>query len=264
MKELRIKPRLDEQVLQAGIAHTLTEAQSFIVQGKILVNGQKVTKPGTRVSPFDQLTPIRLPNPYVSRGWLKMQSAHAYFGFQIQDQVALDIGISTGGFTQYLLQKNARHVVGVDVGHGITDYTLRQNPKLTVIEKTNARYLTKSQLQEATQNHPLIEDIRLVVMDVSFISITKILPAIAEWLSPDTLYIILIKPQFEAQKEEVGPQGIMTNPALVHTILERVQTQLTKNGFETQALIECAIKGTKGNQEYFLKLKYAKTQTPIS
>ena len=173
----------------------------------------------------------------------------------------MDIGISTGGFTDVLLQNNINHVLGIDVGYGILDYKLRKSTQLSLLERTNAREVTLTEINGAIKKfHLNINDFSLVVMDVSFISVFRILPNLIALLKEDTEYIILIKPQFEAKKEMVGLGGIISNPDHMTEILENVEKQFQEMDFEIIQSKASDVKGTKGNQEYFYYVRLANQQ----
>jgi 23S rRNA (cytidine1920-2'-O)/16S rRNA (cytidine1409-2'-O)-methyltransferase len=248
LKSLMAKIRLDQHLVQAGFLPTREKAQAYILAGRVWVGDKKIDKCGTPVDPKD---PIRVDLPtsqYVSRGGDKLAGAFSQFPVEILGKTALDVGISTGGFTDYLFQQGIKKVVGIDVGYGQVDYKIRMDPRLHLIERTNARHISAEMLAEYQS------EIRLVVMDVSFISVTKILPNLAQLLHPDTDYIILIKPQFESQKSEIGKGGIIKDETIRQGILDRVTQELSPH---FQKLGECnsPITGTKGNQEAFFWLK---------
>ena len=171
----------------------------------------------------------------------------------------MDIGISTGGFTDVLLRNNALHVLGVDVAYGLLDYQLRKNQKLSLLERTNARYITKKEISEIISNHHLnIEDISLVTIDISFISVFKVLPNLIPLLRKDCEYIILIKPQFESEKHMVDEGGVLSNPEYIKETLRNVETQISENNCQILNSEPSVIKGAKkGNQEYFYHIKLA-------
>ncbi|MGE4169928.1 MAG: TlyA family RNA methyltransferase [Candidatus Margulisiibacteriota bacterium] len=258
------KIRLDVALLNNGLAPTREKAQALIMAGTILVDGQKKTKPGDLVPETAVLIQLGKPLPYVSRGGEKLAGAWEAFGFPIADKVALDVGISTGGFTDFLLQNGAKTVFGVDVGYGQLDLKIRNNPNVLLLEKTNARHLSAKDLETlATKHHhpaTLYQDIRLVVMDVSFISVTKILPGLSKFLSPETDYIVLIKPQFEAEKSAVGKGGIIRDETEQIRIADAVVATLAQSGFTELHRCPSPILGTKGNREFVSWLK----QTPAN
>ncbi|RTZ91467.1 MAG: TlyA family rRNA (cytidine-2'-O)-methyltransferase, partial [Deltaproteobacteria bacterium] len=183
------------------------------------------------------------PLPYVSRGGLKLEAALKAFNLDVRDHVALDVGASTGGFTDCLLQHGAKRVYAVDVGYGQLDWKLRQDPRVIVIERTNARYLTREIIPESIQ---------VATMDVSFISVTKIIPKIREFLSPGATLVCLVKPQFEVGKGEVGKGGIVKDPEKHRQVLEKIVTFCKELGFTILGWIPSPILGAKGNREFLL------------
>ncbi len=249
--------------LDLFLAHQLAEsrekAQAFILSGKVLVNETRVDKCGTFVSFNDTIRVIQSESSYVSRGGDKLEGAWKTFQFPIYGRTALDIGISTGGFTDFLLRHDVEFVFGIDVGYGQLAYSLRNHPKVFILERTNARSLTASIVKEKIKKHPeytpFLDAISLVVMDVSFISVTKILPAVQKMVRADTDFIILIKPQFEAEKGEIGKGGIIKNPGLIQRILSKVRSDLESINLDIIRQCPSPIQGAKGNQEYFFWLK---------
>jgi 23S rRNA (cytidine1920-2'-O)/16S rRNA (cytidine1409-2'-O)-methyltransferase len=251
--------RLDEHLTQSHLCSSLKEAQSLIIQGCVIVNNTKILKPGTLIESSSNIHIKSHYCPYVSRAGLKLASAHRSFGFDCHDIVALDIGISTGGFTDFLKKNGAKAVFGVDVGYGIVDYTLRQWSHLILLERMNARHLTKEILAEAAkkQGHPGIErDIRLVVIDVSFISGVRLMPVILECLKPGAHIVLMLKPQFEALPEEVESGGIVSDTKTRERVLNRSLTQLKLQGTTIKGIHESDISGfKKKNKEIFLYLE---------
>jgi 23S rRNA (cytidine1920-2'-O)/16S rRNA (cytidine1409-2'-O)-methyltransferase len=254
------KIRLDKLILDHFPELTREKAQFLIMSGNVLVNDQKIDKCGTAV---DEKAAIRLLTSfpkYVSRGGEKLEGAFHHFKVDITNKTVLDVGISTGGFTDYVLQHGAHFVVGVDVGYGQVDHKIRQDPRLLLIERINARTLTMAPILAAAEKKPdclpLIQNIELVVMDVSFISVTKILPNLLSLplLNKEADFIILIKPQFEAERHEIGKGGIVKEKDTQMAIIERVRTILASH-FTCLGTCESPITGTKGNQEYFFWLR---------
>jgi len=257
----QIKKRLDLFLVDQGIVDTMEKAQGHILSGNVLVNDEKIDKCGCLVSPEAKIRLISQPLAYVSRGAEKLRGAHQAFQFEIANRVALDVGISTGGFTDYLLQNQAQFVFGVDVGYGQVAMKLQQDPRVAILERTNARFLTKDSLAKATSPSPnffyFADKINLVVMDASFISITKIMPALS-WVLPETDFILLVKPQFEAEKGVVPKGGIIIEPKIHAEILLQVKNTLQNHGFKVIKQCESPIKGTKGNTEFFFWVKLNK------
>lgn len=203
---------------------------------------------------------------YVSRGGEKLAGAWEAFGFSVEGRTCLDVGVSTGGFMDFLLQHGARLVMGVDVGYGDVAYNLRIDPRVVLFERTNARLMSldvllthkgwKAASEEwKTQKHQCLADISLVVMDVSFISILKILPTLKMILPPDFEVVSLVKPQFEARKEEVGTGGIIRDEGVHDLVLERTKTGAVELGFEVLGVCDSPILGGKGNREFFMHLR---------
>lgn len=249
------KIRLDTLLIQRGYCDHEKQAQAFIMTGKVLINDQKITKPGTSVLQNAHIRILGQTLRYVSRAGDKLHGAWEAFGFDIHNRVALDIGISTGGFTDFLRKHNIQCVFGVDVSYGILDFQLRQWPGLILLERTNAKQLTSIQLKNASDLTPwntAYEHINLVVMDVSFISVTSILPSIIPLVQPLTDFVILIKPQFEAFPNEIPEGGVISDSELQRTIVDRVKKQLEAMNFLIKGECKSPITGTKGNQEYFL------------
>ena len=238
------KERLDVALVARGLSESREKAQAMILSGTVFLNGQRADKASLPVKPEDTLETRGAPHPYVSRGGLKLEKALKVFPIDVTGVTAMDIGASTGGFTDVLLQNGAAHVYAIDVGYGQLDWKLRNDPRVTVMERTNARYLKPEDL-------PLRPT--LGVMDVSFISITKILPAAAAILGGDGAFISLIKPQFEAGRERVGKKGVVRDPQ-VHrdVILEILRFIETDMGWQAQALSFSPITGPEGNIEFLV------------
>jgi 23S rRNA (cytidine1920-2'-O)/16S rRNA (cytidine1409-2'-O)-methyltransferase len=237
------KIRLDLLLLEQGLAPSREKAQALIFSGQVKVNGQTVTKAGTLISP-DSTLAVKQSFPYVSRAGAKLARALQVFPVKVEGVTALDIGSSTGGFTDCLLQAGACRVYAVDVNIKQLDWKLARDPRVKTIEK-NARYLEPSDLADRPE---------LVVMDVSFISILKILPAIRNIIKKGDL-IVLIKPQFEAGRNEVGKKGIIRNRETHRQVLEQVLAGAGSLGFGVQGLVASPVLGQKGNQEFLVWLK---------
>lgn len=239
------KSRLDA-VLVARHPHlSKSYVQSLIMQGKVMVDGQIITKAGTPVSD-EAVIIIEDHKPrYVSRAGLKLEKALAEFGIDVTDCVVLDAGLSTGGFTDCLLQHGARKVYGVDVGYGQVHETIRQDPRVVVMEKTNLRHLEQ-----------LPEQVDMATLDLSFISLTKIINVVISLLKPGGSVVALIKPQFEVQKHEVGKGGIVRDPAKHQEVLDRIEEAFAHAGLICKGIISSPIEGAMGNKEflgYFVK-----------
>ena len=236
-----MKPRLDRLLVERGLAPTREKAQALIMAGAVLVDGRKAAKSGQPVDADVRVEIVAQP-PFVSRGGLKLDAAIAHFGIQVVGRICLDIGASTGGFTDCLLQRGAARVHAVDVGAGQLDWKMRNDPRVVVHEKLNARYLRPEDLGEP---------IGVAVCDVSFISATMIVPAISQVLQPAGEMVILVKPQFEVGKGQVGKGGIVREPELHQAACRRVDDAVRQLGFET-AIIESPILGAEGNREFLL------------
>ncbi len=236
------KERLDLLLVQRGLAESRTQAQRLIMAGEVTVDGQVVTKPGTRVAVKAHVE-VRQPLPYVSRGGLKLAAALDEFGLNPAGRVAADVGASTGGFTDVLLQRGARRVYAIDVGYGQLAWKLRQDPRVVVMERTNARYLES-----------LPEPVDLVTIDASFISLRLLLPAVRKWLRPGGDVIALVKPQFEAGREQVGKGGVVRNPAVHRQVLRDLATWARERGWRVAGVTVSPLRGPAGNVEFFLWL----------
>jgi 23S rRNA (cytidine1920-2'-O)/16S rRNA (cytidine1409-2'-O)-methyltransferase len=237
--------RLDQLLVERGLAGSRAKALALVLAGEVLVDGQKAGKPGHAVSQ-DARVEVLTPPRYVGRGGLKLEAALEGFAIDVRERVCLDVGSSTGGFTDCLLQHGARHVYAVDVGAGQLDWKLRGDARVTVREGVNARYLRPEDIGEA---------IDLAVFDVSFISVTLILPAAAPLLKATGEMVILVKPQFEVGRGEVGKGGIVRDRELQARACERVRAVVEGLGFET-GLIESPILGAEGNREFLLDARH--------
>ena len=240
------KERADVALVKRGLCESREKAQANIMAGLVYIGQRKVMKSSDPVKPEDELILRGKANPFVSRGGLKLEKAIAAFDDTVEGRVCMDIGAAAGGFTDVLLQNGAAHVYAIDVGYGQLDWKLRNDPRVTVMERTNARYLTADDL-------PLKPT--LGVMDVSFISITKILPAAAAIMGEDGEFISLIKPQFEAGRDRVGKKGVVRD-AQVHldVVKEILQFIDADMGWTAQNLSFSPIKGPEGNIEFLVHI----------
>lgn len=240
------KKRVDVALVERGLAQSREKAQALVMSGVVYIGEKKVDKASAQVMPEDELIVRQTGTGYVSRGALKLEKGLAVFGVEAKDRVAMDLGASTGGFTDVLLQNGAAHVYAIDVGYGQLDWKLRNDPRVTVMERTNARYLTADDL-------PLRPT--LGVMDVSFISITKILPAAAAIMGENGEFISLIKPQFEAGRDRVGKKGVVRDAQVhldvVKEILHFIDADM---GWTAQNLSFSPIKGPEGNIEFLVHI----------
>ena len=250
MAAARVKSRLDALVVERGLAVSRERARALILAGQVRVNGIVVSKAGTAIATDADVTLIEPDHPYVGRGGLKLAHALEHFGIDATGRLALDVGASTGGFTDVLLRRGARRVVALDVGHGQLDWKIRSDARVFVMERVNARNLTPDQLPEDARAFDL------VTMDVSFISARQILPSLAPLLRRDGDLVILVKPQFEAGREEVGKGGLVRDPAVHARVLDEVTAAATALGLTRVATTESPITGTEGNREFLLHLRH--------
>ena len=236
------KTRLDVLIVERGLAPSRERAQAILLAGNVLVNGQKMEKPGTQIAADARIEIIGETLPYVSRGGLKLEGALEDFQVSPLGKICLDVGSSTGGFTDCLLQNGALRVFAVDVSVDQLDWKLRQDSRVTTIER-NARYLRIEDVPERPG---------VITMDVSFISVAKVLPAIVPVAAPGADFVILIKPQFELEKGEIGKGGIVRDAALHQKAIDRVQSAATTCSLELLGISPSRVPGTEGNQEFFL------------
>ena len=235
------KTRLDVAMAAQGLAESRQKAQAIIMSGLVFVDGKRVDKCGAQIADTAVIEVRGKTLRYVSRGGLKLEKAMQCFPLTLQDAVAMDCGASTGGFTDCMLQNGAKKVYAVDVGYGQLDWKLRQDERVVCMERTNARYLTKEQIPEPLD---------LAVMDLSFISVKLILPAVCPLLKDDAAVVCLIKPQFEAGREEVGKKGVVRDPKVHLEVLESFLDFVPGAGFTVMGLDYSPIKGPEGNIEY--------------
>jgi len=236
-----MKQRVDRVLVERGLAESREKAQALIMAGHVMIDGQKARKPGHTVDASSDIQIAERP-AYVSRGGVKLAHALDHFAIAVEGLICLDVGASTGGFTDCLLARGALRVHAVDVGKGQLDWKLRNDPRVVLHEGLNARYLRFEDIGEPVD---------LIVGDVSFISMTLILPAIAPLLRPGGRMVILIKPQFEVGKGQVGKGGIVRRPELHAQACQRVDECVKQMGFET-GVIESPILGAEGNREFLL------------
>jgi 23S rRNA (cytidine1920-2'-O)/16S rRNA (cytidine1409-2'-O)-methyltransferase len=239
------KHRLDLALVERGLCETRSKAQSLIMARRILVNGQHVDKAGATVVDDDELRIEELEHPWVGRGGMKLAHALREFGISVDGKVCADIGASTGGFTDVMLKGGAAKVYAIDVGYGQLDASLRNDPRVVNREKVNARYLTADDFDDA---------VAFVSIDVSFIPLKLILPAVMTFLRGDL--VALIKPQFEVGKGEVGKGGIVRDDAKRAAAVEAVVTFARASGFDVKGVIESPIKGAEGNVEYLMYARF--------
>jgi 23S rRNA (cytidine1920-2'-O)/16S rRNA (cytidine1409-2'-O)-methyltransferase len=242
-----VKSRLDKILVDRGLAASRERAQALILAGKVLVDEQKVDKSGAQIEENCAIRLLGEDLKYVSRGGLKLERALEHWRIDVNGKICLDIGASTGGFTDCLLQHGAARVIAVDTGYGQMDFKLRQDPRVRLLEKTNARYLTRDLLGESVE---------FVAMDVSFISATLILPAVIPPAFAANAHggqiVVLVKPQFEAGREHVGKGGIVRDADAQLASLEKVRSALTEIGAAKTDSIDSPILGAEGNREFLL------------
>ncbi|MGD0987929.1 MAG: TlyA family RNA methyltransferase [Candidatus Sulfotelmatobacter sp.] len=246
-----MKFRLDKLLVDRGLAGSRERAQAMILAGKVLVNAQKIEKAGAQISDDAEVRILGGDLKYVSRGGLKLERALEHWNIEARDKICLDVGASTGGFTDCLLQHSAARVIAIDTGYGQMDFKLRQDPRVRLLEKTNARYVTSADIGEVVD---------VIVIDVSFISATLVLPPVlnaAFPLTPDERFgrhlIVLVKPQFEAGREFVGKGGIVRDEAAQVASVEKVKRSLLLLGCSHLDAIDSPILGAEGNREFLLR-----------
>ena len=237
------KRRIDSLLVERGLVESRAKAQALIMAGEVLVAGNPVIKPGSLVKEEAAITMLESP-PFVSRGGVKLDYALDHFQIDASSKVIADIGASTGGFTDCLLQRGAIRVYAIDVGYGQLDYRLRQDSRVVVIERVNARY-----------SITLPEKVDLVTMDLSFISVEKVIPSVAKLLKNNGYLLVLFKPQFEARRDEVGKGGVIKQPTVHARVLGRFIAWLTECGFRLENLAASPILGASGNKEFFIQLR---------
>ena len=237
------KKRLDRLLVERGLEDTRQKAQAMIMAGRVLVNGEKVEKAGTLVQSECAVEILGRPSRYVGRGGMKLEAALEHFRCDVRSKVFLDIGSSTGGFVDCLLQHSAERVIAVDAGTNQMDWRLRQDPRVRLLERTNARYLRWEQIGEKVDG---------ITVDVSFISATLVLPALAQFAKPGAQLIVLVKPQFEVGKGQVGRGGIVRDEKLQRDSVTKVQECTAGLGFTDFQILPCPVLGATGNREFFL------------
>jgi len=252
---MKIKKRLDVLLTERLYADSRSKAQAIIMSGNVYVNGQKADKPGVS---YEETVDIEVRGavcPYVSRGGLKLEKAVEKHGLSFENMVCMDIGASTGGFTDCMLQNGAAKVYAVDVGHGQLAWKLRNDERVVCMEKTNFRYMVRDDIQD---------DLDFASVDVSFISLKKILPPAYDLLKPGGRMVCLIKPQFETTKEKVGKKGVVREPSIHKEVIETVLTAIEEIGFEILDLDYSPIRGPEGNIEYLAYIRKPFTETESS
>jgi 23S rRNA (cytidine1920-2'-O)/16S rRNA (cytidine1409-2'-O)-methyltransferase len=243
----KTKKRLDIALVDLGLAASRERARALILAGQVIVDGQTMSKAGAPVAPDARIELAARDHPYASRGGVKLAHALDVFRVDPRGRRALDVGASTGGFTDVLLQRGAESVIALDVGHGQLDWKLRNDPRVIVREGVNARALTGDDVPHA---------VSIATLDVAFISLRLILPALPPFLDPGADILALVKPQFEAGREEVGRHGLVTDPAVHEAVIARVSEAAAASGLTRRGMTPSPITGATGNQEFFLHLRY--------
>lgn len=246
------KQRLDVLIFERNLVSSREKARAMIMAGEVLVDGYRIDKPGTQIHKTAEITLIGKPR-FVSRGGEKLAHALGTFGIDVTDYICADVGASTGGFTDCLLQNGAAKVYAIDVGYGQLDYNLRQDDRVVVFDRTNARYLEK-----------LPDPINIVTIDASFISLKLLLPVVKNWLLSEATIISLIKPQFEAGKKDVSKGGVVRDSGIHIRVLTEVLNFAIKSSFSLKGLTKSPLKGPAGNIEFLAWLQYGKTENSIS
>lgn len=244
-----LKQRLDLVLVDKGLIVSRQRAKTMIMAGKVLVNDRVVDKPGTLVDPLSPILVKQADHPYVSRGGLKLEKALKSFPICVKNLICLDIGASTGGFTDCLLQFGAKKIYAVDVGYGQLDWKLRQDERVVVIERSNIRHLAYETINE---------QVDMVVADTSFISLKTVIPAAEKFMREDTGVLALIKPQFEAGKENVGKGGVVKDPEIRKKVVRDIQSFFKDRGYAINDVVPSPILGPKGNEEYIISLTFHK------
>jgi 23S rRNA (cytidine1920-2'-O)/16S rRNA (cytidine1409-2'-O)-methyltransferase len=237
------KQRLDNILVARELTETRNKAQALIMAGEVIVDGKVITKPGTLI-PAESAISLKEQPQYVSRGGIKLAHVLDEFKIDVTSLIVMDIGASTGGFTDCLLQRGASRVYAIDVGYGQIDYKLRQDPRVVTIDRTNAR--NPFSLPEKTD---------MAVIDVSFISVTKIIPEILTHLKPVSNIIVLLKPQFEAKRSEIGKGGIIKDPGIHTLVIARFVKWITENNLRFRGVTTSPILGSEGNKEFLIALR---------
>jgi len=241
--------RLDALLVHRGLVESREKARALVLAGQVDVDGHAAQKAGTLVDVNADVRVIGPEHPWASRGGLKLAHALDAFGLDVTDALALDIGASTGGFTDVLLQRGARHVIALDVGHGQLHWKLRTDPRVTVIEGVNARHLTRADLPDIGRG------VDVVSIDVSFISLALIFPVLPPLLAPGARIVALVKPQFEAGRRDVGKRGVVSDPAVHERVVAEVTAAAAEVGLSRLALVESPITGAQGNREFLMLLE---------
>lgn len=256
-----MKERLDKILLSKRLVKSRELARALIIEGKVFVDGEKITKPGTPVNDTSNISLIEETMPYVSRGGLKLEAAIIFFNIQIEGKIIMDVGSGTGGFTDCLLKMGAKKVYCIDVGYGQLAWSLRKDPRVVLMERLNIRYLDKILIdQEKRYKGQEFDDLRnahvdMATIDVSFISLIKVIPAILGFIKEGGNVLTLVKPQFEVGKGEVGRGGIVKEEEKRLKSVEGVRIALEQIGLRNIGMFQSPLPGRKGNIEYFLYME---------
>jgi 23S rRNA (cytidine1920-2'-O)/16S rRNA (cytidine1409-2'-O)-methyltransferase len=235
--------RLDKLLVKRGLAPSRQRAAALILAGKVRIEGRPAEKAGQRVQVDSVLELLDTEESYVSRGGVKLAGALDEFSIQVADLVAMDVGVSTGGFTDCLLRRGVKRVFAIDVGYGQLAWELRQDSRVVVLERTNIRYLTREQVPDTVD---------LAVIDTSFISLTKVIPRVQQFLNEGGRLLALIKPQFEVGRELVGKGGVVRDPELHRQVTSDMEAFCRGQGLDVEGVIESSLLGPKGNREFFI------------
>jgi 23S rRNA (cytidine1920-2'-O)/16S rRNA (cytidine1409-2'-O)-methyltransferase len=248
-KNIKNKTRLDSFLVEKGLVKSRQRAKALIMAGKVLVNDVPSDKPGTLIVDDAKVIVKQADNPFVSRGGLKLEAAIKTIPVSVQGLTCLDIGASTGGFTDCLLQNGATRVYAVDVGYGQLDWSLRQDLRVIVIERTNIRQLPYEKINEKMD---------VVVADTSFISLKVVIPSAEKFMKDNTLVLALIKPQFEAGRQNVGKGGVVKDPEIRKQVIKDLKIFFKERGYLVNQIVPSPISGPKGNKEYIISLNFKK------
>jgi 23S rRNA (cytidine1920-2'-O)/16S rRNA (cytidine1409-2'-O)-methyltransferase len=239
------KERIDKLLVNKGLAESREKAQALIMAGEVLVGTQKIEKPSSKVDLHAEIIIKGKPFPFVSRGGIKLDFALSHFSVDVKDKLVMDVGSSTGGFSDCLLQRGAQKVYAIDVGYGQLAWKLQKDSRIIPIERQNVRYLTKEHVPEMVD---------LITIDVSFISLKKVIPRIINFLQEQGEILCLVKPQFEVGKGEVGKKGIVKEAEKHKRVVKEIETFSQNRGLQPKGSVESPILGAKGNKEFFLYL----------
>lgn len=246
------KKRIDLLLIEKGFFSSREKAKSALMAGLVKVNGELIEKAGTKIDEESDILVKESRMPYVSRGGLKLEKALQIFSLNLENRICLDIGASTGGFTDCMLQHKASSVIAIDVGYGQLDWRLRNDDRVTVMERTNIRYVTPEELDELAD---------FASIDVSFISLKLVLPAVFELIKPESYLVVLVKPQFEAGRDMVGKNGVVRDPSVHKQVIHRVVNECNQIDLKVLDLSFSPIKGPKGNVEFLLLLQKSTATT---